>query len=501
MSTNPNFRSLPFRPKLQPDEWIETYLFRLARANGIRRPRLNDTKLLRPILSVTSSSRPDGYPIWSDITLPRWSVVARSNKIRYCPECMIQARYIRSRWRLRLFDICTIHDVRLKDDLVEPVMTRGYKSEGKNLIADVTDEQLWTGAVCPMPSERRHARQLWSSFERSIVESDIPTALETLPYILLLDALLDAIARNEWSGRLLPEVSRSARIGELVEQFQYPVTPNFHGVCSLLEHVTATRQRNIALQRLRRVLDDEAERPTCLSSLPIVELRERLRSNGWDEGGTPKRDLVCPLQASPDEYVSLEKARLLIGCTRGYLLYLIRNEIFPDTRAVQRGGLLYTFLPLPAVEACRKWYVSLLTAERVMKELRIDRRSYDVLLDAGMLHPIETGSYPLFPMEDLHDIYRRMKDISRPFPANAVSMHLLFSDWMLGRGTSSATSIELAKEVFAGRFPVFRQSGRAGLSAYFVSEAALDRAHQLRKLEVARRRHRSVSAHQLSLLF
>ncbi|CAH2904457.1 MAG: unnamed protein product [uncultured Paraburkholderia sp.] len=198
--------------------------------------------------------------------------------------------------------------------------------------------------------------------------------------------------------------------------------------------------------------------------------------------------------------MSFEKARLLIGCTRGYLLHLIRNDIFPDTRAVQRGGLLYTFLPLPAVEACRKWYVSLLTAERVMKELCIGRRSYDVLLGTGMLHPLEIGSYPLFPMEDLHHIYRRMKDISRPFPANAVGMHLLFSDWMLGRGTSSATSIELAKEVFTGRFPVFRHPGRAGLSAYFVSEAALDRAHQLRKVEVARRRHRSVSAHQLSLL-
>ncbi|MFM0086899.1 TniQ family protein [Paraburkholderia sediminicola] len=499
MSTYPNFGSLPFRPKLQPDEWIETYLFRLARANGIRRPRLNDTKLLRPVLSVTSSSRPDGYPIWNDITLPRWSVVARSNKIRYCPECMIQSRYIRSRWRLRLFDICTIHDVRLKDDLAEPVMTRGYKSKGKHFITDVTDEQLWTGAVCPMPNERRHARQLWSSFERSIIERDIPRALEMLPYILLLDALLDAIAKNEWAGRLLPEIPRSANIAELVEQCQYAVRPNFHGVCTFLDHVTATDQRNIALQRLRRVLDDEAVRPTCLSSLPIAELRERLRRDGRDERGIRKHDLVRSRQASPDEYVSLEKARLLIGCSRQCLLDLIRNQFFPDTRAVQRGRLLFEYLPRSAVDACCKWYALHLTPEDVMKELKIDRRSYAVLLGTGMLHPFETD-IPLFPRGDLHHIYRRMEDMSRPFPANAASMHPLFSAWMLGRGTNSATSIELAKEVFTGRFPVFRQPGRPGLSAYFVSEAALDRAHQLRKLEVARRRHRSVSAQQLSLL-
>src|SRR5476649_1636338 len=104
------------RPKMLTDEWVETYLFRVARANGIRNPRLSDTERIRPTLPATAFSKPDGYPIWSDSTLPRWSVVTRVNRIRYCPECLAQSRHIRSRWRLTVFDVCTIHHIRLKDD-------------------------------------------------------------------------------------------------------------------------------------------------------------------------------------------------------------------------------------------------------------------------------------------------------------------------------------------------------------------------------------------------
>ncbi|NPT40937.1 hypothetical protein GNZ12_06320 [Paraburkholderia sp. 1N] len=119
----------------------------------------------------------------------------RVNKIRYCPECMTQSRHIRSRWRLTVFDVCTIHHIRLKDDLVEPVMTRGYRQENRYFVTEVTDEQFWAGAVCPMPSERRHVDRLWSGFERSIVENDTPGAFEQLTCILFLEALLDALRR------------------------------------------------------------------------------------------------------------------------------------------------------------------------------------------------------------------------------------------------------------------------------------------------------------------
>ena len=46
-----NLISLPLcRPSPYPDEWSETYLFRVARANGIYRPRMSDIERLRPTL-------------------------------------------------------------------------------------------------------------------------------------------------------------------------------------------------------------------------------------------------------------------------------------------------------------------------------------------------------------------------------------------------------------------------------------------------------------------
>lgn len=243
------------RPKMLPDEWVETYLFRVARANGIRHPKLSDADRIRPTLPITASSRPQGYPIWSDIPLPRWSVVTRANKIRYCPGCVAESRHIRSRWRITVFEVCTIHYIRLKDDLAEPVMTRGYKEDGRHFLTDVTDEQIWAGAVCPMPSERRHVERLWSSFEYSIVRNKISGALRTLTCILFLEAMLDAIATTiDDPGYLQICDTRSAKIAKLVEQFDYPVSPDLDGIRTFLDQITLVKHRYVVLGRMRRML-------------------------------------------------------------------------------------------------------------------------------------------------------------------------------------------------------------------------------------------------------
>ncbi|MGF6965749.1 hypothetical protein OKW43_002777 [Paraburkholderia sp. WC7.3g] len=489
------------RPKMLPDEWVETYLFRVARANGIRRPRLSDTDRIRPTLPITVSSRPQGYPIWSDIPLPRWSVVTRVNKIRYCPGCMAESRHIRSRWRLTVFEVCTIHNIRLKDDLAEPVMTRGYKKDGRYLVTGVTDEQLWAGAVCPMPSERRHLEQLWSGFERSIIQNDISRALRTLACILFLEALLDAIATTiEDSGYQQIGGPRSADMAKLVEQFEYPVLPDLDGIRTFLDQITLVKHRYVVLGRLRRMLADEENRPTCLSNLPIPELRARLLDGGRNWPSPPTRGLVHPRHSQPQGYVSFNKAGSLIGCTPSFLRHMVQNGIFLDTNVVKHGRKRFTYIPLQAVQACRKWYASLATREHVMNELHIDRRTFATLLSAGQLRPLEIGVYTFFQRSDLTDLCRRLEDISRPFPMEAAQVHSLFGKWMLQGQTRKSISLELAKEAFEGKFPIFRQPGKPGLSAYFVDRSALDRAHQLGRINVATRRRRTESSHQLSLL-
>ncbi|MFM0658602.1 TniQ family protein [Paraburkholderia sediminicola] len=489
------------RPKMLADEWVETYLFRVARANGIHRPRLSDTERIRPTLPITASSKPHGYPIWSDVLLPRWSVVTRVNKIRYCPECMTESRYIRSRWRLTVFEVCTIHNIRLKDDLAEPVMTRGYKEGGRYFVTDVTDEQLWAGAVCPMPNERRHIEHLWSDFERSIIGNDVPNAVGTLPCILFLEALLDAVATTLDESRCLPTgVPRYVVMAKLIEQFEYRITPDLDGIRTFLDQLTVLKHRYVVLARLRRMLTDEADRPTCLSNLPVAELRMQLLNGGgkWPDAAT--RGFGHPRHTQSDGYVSFDKAESVIGCTTSFLRHIVRNKFFPDTNVVQHGRKRFTYLPLQAVQACRRWYASLATREQVMIELDIDHRTFATLVNAGLLRPLEIGVFTFFQRSDLTDLCRRLEDISRPFPVAGTYVHSLFGKWMSRGWPRKSTSLQLVKEAFDGKFPIFRQPGNSGFAAYFVDQTALDRAQQIKRIELAKLGRQPDPSHQLSLL-
>ncbi|AIS95188.1 TniQ family protein [Burkholderia thailandensis] len=497
-----NISSLPLcRPKMLTDEWIETYLYRVIRANGIRQPLLTDLERFRPTLPATASSNPDGYPIWGDCALPRWSVITRRKKIRYCPACLTESRHIRARWRLKLFEVCTIHHIRLKDDLAEPVMTRGYREDGRYLVTDVTDEQLWAGSVCPMPSERRHVEQLWAGFERSIIENDIPAALEKLPCILFLVALIDAIARTTTDSGYLPiSVPRSTTLAKVAEQFQYQATPNIDGIRTLLDKIAVIEHRHVVLACLRRMLGDEADRPTCLSNLPVADLRMRLLDEGRQWPDTLTRGLVHPPHAVPEGYVSFEKAVLLIGCTAGFLQYLINNDTYPDAILVQRGQEHYTFLPLQEVEACRKWYASLVTREHVMSEFHIDKMSCSALRSVGLLDHVQIGPFTFFKRSSLTNICRRLEDISRPFDAMDAHLYPLFCASIIDTQILCADLIDILMKVFDGKLPIFRHLTNPGLSAYFVEQHALNQVHQLRKLEQARRRHETEARYQLSLL-
>ena len=200
------------------------------------------------MLPVTASSKSDGYPVWSDTPLPRWSVVTRVNKIWYCPACMVESRHIRSRWRLTVFEVCTLHQIRLKDNLAERVMTRGYKQDGKYFVTDVSDEQLWEGAVCPMPGEREHVERMWSGFEQLVVQGDPSGAFEHLVYVLFLEALLDAIAYATPESDLLPiDAPRSTRLAGLAAKYQFTVAPDSNCIGDFLRQITAP---HIAMQRL-----------------------------------------------------------------------------------------------------------------------------------------------------------------------------------------------------------------------------------------------------------
>lgn len=500
--TTPDTSRLPLcRPKHLPDEWLETYLFRVARANGIRRPRLSDIERFRPMLPATALSKPDGYPVWSNTALPRWSVVTRVNRIRYCPACMVQSRHIRSRWRLTVFEVCTLHHIRLKGNLAEPVMTRGYKQDDMYLVTEVTDEQLWDGAVCPMPSEREHVNRMWSGFEQSILANDLSGAFEQLVHTLFLEAMLDALAVATPELESLPvSTPRSTRLAEIVEKYQLPAVPDSSGIRDFLDQITDSSHRYAALARLRRMLLEEAQRPTCFSSLPIAELRRRFLVEGQKGMTVQTQGELHPSHGVPDGYVSFEKAASLIGCSSYFLRHLIPEKDNQEPVTVEHGRKRYTYLPPSAIEACRRWFASVVTGEQMAQELHIGRYACVILLNSGLLQPLGTRQQMYFHRAHLAELLRRLERLSQPCPINIAHLKPLFGAWLQWDGRYRSSSREVLMEVLTGKFPIFRRPENPGLSAYFIDWTAIERLHQLRKDASAKRTRLERTSQQLSLL-
>lgn len=473
----------PCRPKILPDEWVETYLLRLAKANGLRRPWKHDIDLFRPTLPCTAQSDPNGHPSWGIVTLPTWSVLGRGSKIRYCPACMAESKHIRERWRLASFEVCTIHNIRLKDDLIEPAFLTAYALGNRHVLADVTDEQLWAGAVCPMPLERGYVSHMWADFERSILDRDVERAVSKLPYTLLLERLLDtlAVARR---GRAQPrsDAQRAMHRAAFAARYNFSITATFDGVRIFLDQIKEPLHRRTVLDCLRRLLLDEEVRPTCLSSVPIAELRDRLSlpvSERSAVGAGPAQ--LLSNRADRARHVSLKRATFLIGCRPRLLHHLVHHQYFRGLKVLARGMRRERFLPLHEVEACRRWYHSVRTPGAAMQELQIDKRSYCALVEANLLGSMKIDSRTWHRRSDINNLCRRLEDISQPYSAGNPSLRPLLGDWMFDTNTARSVLHDLLKDIFDGKFHVFRRLDALGISAYYVDHMVVDRLRLLRR--------------------
>jgi|GEM_PF-4367637 len=499
--TTPYTSRPPCRPKILPDEWVETYLLRLAKANGLRRPWKHDIELFRPTLPYTAQSDPNGHPSWGIVTLPSWSVLGRGSRIRYCPACMAESKHIRERWRLASFEVCTIHNIRLKDDLIEPAFSIVLGQPNKHVLADVTDDQLWAGAVCPMPLERDYVIRMWADFERSILNHDVERAVSKLTYTILLERMLDslAVARR---GRAQPraDAQRALHRAAFAARYNFSTTGTLEGVRIFLDQITEPLHRRTTLKCLGHLLWEEERNPTCLSSVPIANLRDRLTPTLSGSSVPVSGKLPLSNNSSRNRYVSLKQATFLVGCRPRLLHHLVHQRYFGDVRVLVRGMKRHTFLPQHEVEACRRWYHSTRTADLAMQELQTNGRSFQLLLDAGLLRPLRIDSFTLYRYSDLVDLCRRLEDVSQPYSEEKMGLYQLFGEWMFEKRTPGSVSKELVKQIFHGKFRVFRQLGGSGISAYYVDHTVLDRLKILRRLYTSERKHGDALPGQFPLL-
>lgn len=446
---------------------------------------MHDIELFRPTLASTAVSDPNGHPSWGGVTLPSWSVLGRVSKIRYCPACMEESKHIRARWRLASFEVCTIHNIRLKEDLVEPAFRASDGRGTKHLLAEVTDDQLWAGAVCPMPVERDYVIRMWADFERYILDHDVERAVSKLTYTILLERMLDALAVAR-RGRAQPraDAQRALHRAAFAARYNFSTTGTLEGVRVFLDQIREPLHRRTALQCLRLLLWYEEQRPTCLSTVPIADLRDRL-TPGASESNAAGPSKPQSRHAHRGQFVSLKRAAFLIGCPLKLLHHLVHHQYFREVKVLARGMKRHRFLPLHEVEACRRWYHSIRTPEDAMQELQLDMRSYRVLVRANLLRSIKIDSRKWHRRSDLADLCRRLEDVSQPDSARTTSLYPLFGDWMFRRNTPPSILHELLKGIFNGEFHVFRQLDALGLAAYYVDCTVVDR------LQLLSRNHRA----------
>lgn len=491
---------LPIRPLANRDEWTETYLGRAARANGIKRPWRNDLEQLRELLPATRASKTDGVPQYGDLPMPDWAVVGRAAKIRYCPLCMSESFYIRARWRLPMLEVCTIHDVWLKDDLVEPAITAGYKHGGRHVLADAALDLVLSGVSCPLGIERDHSQLTWAAFEQAVVSNHVERAREHLAWALLIEKLLDAVAASIRGPDYPTKDSRRlAHRAWWLGKYGLAPAANREGVRDFVNKLVLPAHRRAAYSCLDALAKGERRRRTILSLLPLLSLRDRVMA------AAPENAVVLscgalPRRAHPSDYISLDRAETVIGCPESMLRLFVREKIFADVRTVPHGRKKYVFIAQNEVAQCRRWFRSIMSVEEVMNELRIDRRGYWALLDSGLLRPQTMVCRTWHRRSDIADLLRRLDESSRPYPEERLQVQPLIGPWMFRRGRARTALVQVLKEIIGGALPLFRSLEGTGLSAYFVDAVAIRRLRWLTGAAVSASMRKADAAYQLPLL-
>lgn len=491
---------LPIRPGMEKDEWTESYLGRVARANGLRRPWRDDLERIRVRIIHTPDTCNLGVPMYGGEPLPSWATLGRAAQIAYCPACLHEARYVRARWRLAQFEACTVHDLRLKPGLCEPAVTHLYKRPDKREVHDITDDEIWAGAECPLPLERAYSYAIWAEFEQAVTRSRPEDAIDPLAWALLSERLLDAVVTAVRGPGYPPKnVPRLGHRARWLFDAGLEISASHEGVLGFLLSLKVNAHRRAAATCLLSLVDEEVRQRTVLSRLPLQYLHDRLLAAA-PEAQHLQNQGALPATLRPTGYVNLEQAEYLLGCSPGLLYFLMRERFFTKVEKIRFGRRQYVFIHRSEVDACRRWLSSCMTFEQVVETLQIDRPAYLALLDSGLLNPFELGSWRRYRREEILGLTSRLDSISHACPANAGHLEPLMGGWLRRRGRPRSLVTKILKEIVDGQLPLYRKPEERGLCAYYVDRSAIMRLRWLADVCHADRARATRCAGQLSLL-
>jgi hypothetical protein len=489
----------PIRPLRLLDEWSETYLGRTARALGVRRPWRQDLETLRSLQPMRVSADVTGLPTYNNEQLPGWAVLGRGAQIRYCCTCLLDQRYIRARWRIAFMAVCTVHDINLKEGLVEPAITAAYKHPGKRLVAEISEDEAVAEATSPTPIGLRYARGVWSGFERAVLAGATGDALvDPLAWALLVERLLDALA-TAVRGLVYPtkDVPRHEHRGWWLQKMELSVAPERGSVLALLLRLSEGAHRRAAIACLGRLIEDETRRRTVMSRLPLQELKDRLLAATPSSRATAYGAL--PRAKHPMGCKSLEVVEVVLGCKESLVRLLVEEGHFRGVEKIKFGRKQYVFIPDEEVERMRRLLAACMTFDELLVELAIDRQAYWALHDCGLLTPMEFGAWRRYRRQEVSSLLTRLDNVARPMPAHLARLLPLMGSWLHMRHRARSSMKQVLDELLEGRLPAYKSLEQDGLRAYFVDHTAPARLMWLSETHYAAKSRERAMATQLPL--
>lgn len=486
-TTLPAMNAVPLlRRALQPDEWPESYLASLLRENGVRRPWIYHVDQIRGVLPwyrvggretdcidrLTLPQTRDGWPSYGQAPLPRWASIQRNALIRYCPQCMADKRYVRTRWRLVGLQVCTRHGCFLKSNLAEPAVTTAYKRDGLLHLADATDEELLNEAVCCLPHEFRVMRDVWQPLEAAAEASPLPFSDDALGLLAgwttLAWRLVDKVA-GAHVRHIRKAISRGALAdaAQLFRELELTIAPHHAGIQAFLLGLRENVHYKAALRCLRQLMAAEQIEPTVLSRLPLANLHDALVAAAPQLAVVTKPGEVV-FRQERERALSRRQAQAELGVNDDVMDRWIRTGAFRSVEVRQLGTKRFVFISRDDVLRVRRYQLSLIYVEDFLTEHCLDWPTYFSLRSCRLIAPVQVGDRRYLSRGNVADLISRLELMSAP-AADGIGLRLpLFAQATVRLPRSAARYGEFVRSALAGRFPVYRRLDKPGLGAFEV---------------------------------
>lgn len=478
---------VPVRTPILPDEWPETYLVSLARAQGLRKPWGHDVDLIRTVLpweklcatgmpKVGQPRRPylEGRPQYGAMPLPAWASVVRAMPLRYCPHCLVDERYFKTRWRLAGLHACTAHGVLLKNDLVDRALTANYTRKGLLQLNDANDEHILSGVIRCAPNELSAVSMVWQPLEVMAQTSESPREDEALGQLacwsVLLWRLLEEISRGHHKKVIRqPTTGPLAGVARLIDELGVVTAPSIEGVLALF----ASLRENIHVLAAKRFLDglilQEEKQPTALSALPLTSLRERLLA------GAP---VATPRSAHGEMAFRELRTRAVnksvlfeelapLGAGSDVVDHWVRAKLIPTTK-VSRDGMSFVFVDRKDVLQARRAMLSLIHARDFAAEHGLDWRTYKAIKDTSLLRTGALGLRGFLYRKEIVALTSQLELMSAPVHGASALRWTLFCESTFHIAEQRSTFVSVVQAALRGQIQVYRDLSKQGLSAFSI---------------------------------